>query len=182
MMNVTSIFGKTGSCMGALFSRFNVYGAAERKRLHTYSSPKEAAYALENYTLHPSLIDGALQSLFGITDGREEASVYVPFSIEEITIRKKVLAECWAYARKTGQKGQSELIYDIQSLNEHGERLAGLKDVTIRKKETFSAETQTRATADSNGKNERVKELLRQLKAGELTAEEADYALERMQD
>ncbi|WP_439196879.1 SDR family NAD(P)-dependent oxidoreductase [Bacillus velezensis] len=144
--------------------------------------PKEAAYALENYTLHPSLIDGALQSLFGITDGREEASVYVPFSIGEITIRKKVSAECWAYARKTGQKGQSELIYDIQLLNEHGERLAGLKDVTIRKKETFSAETQTRATADSNGKNERVKELLRQLKAGELTAEEADYALERMQD
>ncbi|WP_230122512.1 polyketide synthase dehydratase domain-containing protein, partial [Bacillus velezensis] len=144
--------------------------------------PKEAAYALENYTLHPSLIDGALQSLFGITDGREEASVYVPFSIGEITIRKKVSAECWAYARKTGQKGQSELIYDIQLLNEQGERLAGLKDVTIRKKETFSAEAQTRATADSNGKNERVKELLRQLKAGELTAEEADYALERMQD
>lgn len=57
-----------------------------------------------------------------------------------------------------------------------------MKDVTIRKKETFSAEAQTRATADSNGKNERVKELLRQLKAGELTAEEADYALEHMQD
>ncbi|MDJ1631775.1 polyketide synthase dehydratase domain-containing protein [Bacillus velezensis] len=57
--------------------------------MHTYCRQKEAEYALEHYTLHPSLIDGALQSLFGITDGREEASVYVPFSIGEITIRKK---------------------------------------------------------------------------------------------
>ena len=86
-MNVTSIFGKTGSCMGALFSRFNVYGAENRSGC-TLIAAKEAAYALENYTMHPSLIDGALQSLFGITDGREEASVYVPFSIGEITIRK----------------------------------------------------------------------------------------------
>ncbi|MGC1139742.1 hypothetical protein V7E39_19880, partial [Bacillus sp. B38] len=64
----------------------------------------------------------------------------------------------------------------------HGERLAGLKYVTIRNKETYSAATHTRATADSKGKNDRVKELLSQIKAGELTAEEADYALERMQD
>lgn len=175
-------FRENGFLYGRAFQPIQRLWGGKTEAVAHLLLPKEAAYALENYTLHPSLIDGALQSLFGITDGREEASVYVPFSIGEITIRKKVSAECWAYARKTGQKGQSELIYDIQLLNEQGERLAGLKDVTIRKKETFSAEAQTRATADSNGKNERVKELLRQLKAGELTAEEADYALERMQD
>lgn len=82
-------FRENGFLYGRAFQPIQRLWGGKTEAVAHLLLPKEAAYALENYTLHPSLIDGALQSLFGITDGREEASVYVPFSIGEITIRKK---------------------------------------------------------------------------------------------
>lgn len=82
-------FRENGFLYGRAFQPIQRLWVGKTEAVAHLLLPKEAAYALEHYTLHPSLIDGALQSLFGITDGREEASVYVPFSIGEITIRKK---------------------------------------------------------------------------------------------
>ncbi|CUB27899.1 Polyketide synthase PksL [Bacillus subtilis] len=175
-------FRENGFDYGRSFQSIQRLWGGDTEALAHLILPQEAAHTFNNNILPPSLLDGALQSLFGITEGRERAFVYVPYSIGEIYIHQKVPEECWVYARKTSQKDQFEFTYDIMLVNHQGDLLVQLQNVTLRKGEVFSDRDPYQKKQVSSVTQEKLTELLGQLQAGELTTEEADHLLAHMLD
>ncbi len=104
--------------------------------------PAHLEQEAEQFVLHPSLLDGALQTIVGFN--REETSkkpdLYLPFSIDEIIIFDKLPATCYVYVTKTSEG--SSLKFDMQITNETGKVYVHLKDFTVRLLQKKSLEDQ----------------------------------------
>jgi len=79
---------------------------------------------LQNYVLHPSLIDGALQACAGLLDGWSEGVVKprVPFALDKLRILSHCTQEMFAWVRYSvaSQPADSLLKLDIDLCDERG--------------------------------------------------------------
>jgi acyl transferase domain-containing protein len=89
----------------------------------------------DQYILHPSIIDGALQTAAGLVGGLQSAVPHVPFALDEVEIIHPVSQICYACAEPVGVHGQSFTDirkFNIQLLNESGEVLIKFKNLFVR--------------------------------------------------
>ncbi|MDP4182128.1 MAG: SDR family NAD(P)-dependent oxidoreductase, partial [Bacillota bacterium] len=99
--------------------------------------PSELEDEVSQYVLHPSLMDGALQTLSGLLtsyDGNPE-QMYLPFSIGSIEIFRPLTSRCYAYAvpANTGNAdGNGIKKYDILLADETGLGLVKIKDYSLK--------------------------------------------------
>ncbi|MCX7920840.1 MAG: SDR family NAD(P)-dependent oxidoreductase [Clostridia bacterium] len=109
-----------------------------------HSSGKEAVATLKlppflqdcgfDFTLHPSIIDGALQSIIGVDIG-DGGGPYIPFSIGEINILKPLEDTVYTYisVSDSGNMSGSRLKkIDMIIANTAGEILIDIKNIALR--------------------------------------------------
>ncbi|WP_323122869.1 SDR family NAD(P)-dependent oxidoreductase [Burkholderia alba] len=98
--------------------------------------PEALRACLPAYTLHPSLMDGALQSLLGLLgDPSADGRLYIPYALGEITVHAPLGASCYAHARVAGNHASSEFAerrFDIDIVADDGRVLAELRDLSYR--------------------------------------------------
>ncbi|QQP96966.1 SDR family NAD(P)-dependent oxidoreductase [Lysobacter enzymogenes] len=89
----------------------------------------------DQYLLHPSLIDGALQTVLGVVGDGEAAAPHLPFALGSLRRLRPLTPSCYALARPsaTAAGGPADVKqFDIQLLSESGEVLAALNKFYVR--------------------------------------------------
>lgn len=148
---------------------------------HLHCNGSEALAALKlpgnllaeagDFMLHPSIMDGALQSAIALADHYriDAEDTYVPFLIEEVQLFKPLTAECYAYVTASGEsrRGDDGFSFDIVMAGIDGEVLAAIGRYHIRKLTNTPAAQQSPVP-------ETALELLKLLENGDLNAKEAE--------
>ena len=89
----------------------------------------------DQFILHPSLLDGALQTVVGLLGAADPEMPYLPFAIDEVAIMRPLPQICYAYAEYAdpGDQAQKDVKkFNIQLLNEDGVVLIQLKNFYAR--------------------------------------------------
>lgn len=105
-------------------------GALARLKLPDHLKPAFGAYIL-----HPSLLDGALQTVIGLVDGAEPSTPYLPFAIDEVELLRPLSQTCHAWVEPAGAakaEGSGLKKFDITLLNDGGDALVKLKGFYVR--------------------------------------------------
>ncbi|WP_160174864.1 SDR family NAD(P)-dependent oxidoreductase [Azospirillum argentinense] len=94
--------------------------------------PDEAADPQGAFVLHPSLLDGAIQTVVGLGDG-DFRQLFFPFSIGAVGIFGRLTSPCHAHlvVRRRDPNGQA-LVADVTIADDRGAVLARLSDFTFR--------------------------------------------------
>jgi polyketide synthase PksL len=89
----------------------------------------------DDFGLHPSLIDGALQTISGFAGAEETSGPFLPFAIDEVTIHGSAPRDCYVYVVEGARPkpGNDELRkFDIEIVTEEGTSVVSLKGLTVR--------------------------------------------------
>ncbi|MFK3648769.1 SDR family NAD(P)-dependent oxidoreductase [Lysobacter enzymogenes] len=89
----------------------------------------------DQYLLHPSLIDGALQTVLGVVGDGGAAAPHLPFALGSLRRLRSLTPSCYALARPSAASagGPADVKqFDIQLLSESGEVLAALNKFYVR--------------------------------------------------
>jgi acyl transferase domain-containing protein len=87
------------------------------------------------FILHPSMIDGALQTVAGLVEGLGSATPHLPFALDEVDILHPMRQVCYAYAEFAGSREQNYTgvrKFNIRLLNESGDVLINFKNLFAR--------------------------------------------------
>ncbi|HEY0946763.1 MAG TPA: SDR family NAD(P)-dependent oxidoreductase, partial [Opitutaceae bacterium] len=137
------------SCYGQ-FARMGLeYGPALRSIVEVHPGametlarlklPESARAGAERLVLHPSLLDGALQSLVGLGDGAAgagEGATYVPFSLEEARVYARVPASAWAYVQRIDNAASGSdhaAKFNVRIAGDDGGIVADLRGLSMRR-------------------------------------------------
>jgi len=106
--------------------------------------PESLRSAAGAFMLHPSLMDGALQTVAGLMGDRGEERVYLPYAMRELALIRPLTDRCCAHVLLKESFGDSAISkFDIDILNESGESLIRIKDFSIRGVEMKHQNTDT---------------------------------------
>jgi acyl transferase domain-containing protein/acyl carrier protein/aryl carrier-like protein len=89
----------------------------------------------EQYVLHPTLIDGALQAVVALLATEEGGVPHLPFAIDEIEILGSLTPHCHALVERVGDAhgaGSGILQFNIHILSESGESLVKITHFHVR--------------------------------------------------
>ena len=90
----------------------------------------------DQYILHPSVIDGALQTVIGLVKGGGNGTAYLPFAIDEVEIIRPLLHECYVHVEFADNQNSGTsnglLKFNLQLLSEQGEVLVKLNNFYVR--------------------------------------------------
>lgn len=89
----------------------------------------------DDYMLHPSIIDGALQAVVGLIGHTECTTAYLPFALDEITLIRPLTQTCYVYVQAADSDQNSAMgikKFNISLLNERGELLMKLTNFYVR--------------------------------------------------
>jgi len=84
--------------------------------------PLSVKDTLEDYVLHPSMLDSALQSSIGLMIGKDPQQLRLPFSVKELRVYRTCSKTMWAYARYSENCLPSDVVQqlDIDLTDEKG--------------------------------------------------------------
>lgn len=87
----------------------------------------------DEYVLHPSLIDGALQTVVGLISVNTDGTPYMPFVLNEVLIHRPLTANCYAIAEFAEDGQQADIKkFNIAIVSESGEVLVSLNEFYVR--------------------------------------------------
>jgi hypothetical protein len=87
------------------------------------------------FILHPSMIDGALQTAAGLVGSQESGIPHLPFALDELDILHPVRQTCYAYVEFAGSPEVSQagiIKFNVRLLNESGDVLINFKNLFFR--------------------------------------------------
>jgi acyl transferase domain-containing protein len=139
---------KTGERV-ALYDMFSAYGLQYGPSFQTVQELYvNGSFALSKLTvaehlhgefgefvLHPSIVDGALQTVAGLVGSRDATSVHLPFAVDEIVLIRPLVRTCYAYAERADVQTQSRggvAKFNIRILNESGDVLVRMDNLYVR--------------------------------------------------
>ncbi|AEI40434.1 SDR family NAD(P)-dependent oxidoreductase [Paenibacillus mucilaginosus] len=115
---------------------------ASNQVLAKLSLPSCVASTLEDYVLHPSLMDSALQAtlLLQPREGRAPSQPVMPFALQEMDIHGGCTSRMWAWIRMSEREGQGDdasrggksVKYDIDLCDEGGRICVSMRGFTLR--------------------------------------------------
>ncbi|SHO44490.1 non-ribosomal peptide synthetase [Anaerocolumna xylanovorans] len=122
---------------GPVYQVIETISYNENSALSKLSIPMQGRNDLDGFTLHPSIMDGALQTVLVLLGADKsngtEKEIYFPFSIERIDILSKPMKECLVYAREILQNNKNIRKFDLYIMNSDGEVLVAIKNYLIKK-------------------------------------------------
>ncbi|MCP4135959.1 MAG: SDR family NAD(P)-dependent oxidoreductase [bacterium] len=136
-------------CYTLFQSKNMIYGPRFRALKELFSNEKEVLALLElpaslrngkegaeEFLLHPTMLDGALQAISGLKDesGSSAGTPYLPFALGEIEILKKIPETCYAHVTETTGETQNIGIkkFNIQIVDGSGQLIVDIKDFSAR--------------------------------------------------
>ncbi|MCG7851296.1 MAG: SDR family NAD(P)-dependent oxidoreductase, partial [Methanosarcinaceae archaeon] len=151
------VFETGGFTYGRSFQSIQELYSNGTEALSLLRLPAECRGSFDDFVLHPSLMDGALQTMAGlmaVSGGAAEDTVYVPFSIGEVEIINRLPETCYAFIALTGaQEGGGSRVkkFDIELVDPDGQVLVKMKDYSVR-----AYQVQTRAEAGGTAEKAEV--------------------------
>ena len=128
-------FGKYGLNYGPSFQTIQEIYINDLFALSRLKLPDQLKNDFGQFILHPSMIDGALQTAVGLLAGRESASLHLPFALDELDILHPVRQTCYAYAEFASSRQQDHADiqkFNIRLLNESGDVLINFRNLIVR--------------------------------------------------
>ncbi|VFM97882.1 MAG: Acyl transferase domain-containing protein [Candidatus Kentron sp. G] len=123
-------FAARGLDYGPHFRTIEAIHVGENRVLAKLWSHAGSADDTASYLLHPTLLDGAFQSMLAAVDDAED-TVMVPVSLERATLYRAAGHEIWSYVRIT-RKDAHSLKGDLSLLDVDGNILAEIQGLTCR--------------------------------------------------
>lgn len=130
-----SRFAQAGFNYGPAFQVIESVTLDQTSALSKLRLPGCLASEFEQFVLHPSIVDGALQTVVALVDSLESGTPFLPFALDELVLLRPLTSVCYAYAQATGSKGGSQAgirSFDIQILSESGYTLIELNGFCVR--------------------------------------------------
>jgi polyketide synthase PksL len=87
------------------------------------------------FILHPSIIDGALQTVAGLVGSQTPRTPHLPFSVDEVDLIGPVPQTCYVYAERADaltKNHASVARFNIRLLNESGDVMIRFKTLYVR--------------------------------------------------
>jgi NAD(P)-dependent dehydrogenase (short-subunit alcohol dehydrogenase family)/acyl carrier protein len=102
----------------------------ERQAMAWLELPREFRADLEDFPLHPAVLDSATSLLVGASSGDD---AYLPFSYGRIVIYKPLTPQITVHARagEGTKKNANSLVFDVTLAGENGQVLVDVKDYTL---------------------------------------------------
>jgi acyl transferase domain-containing protein len=128
-------FSSLGLVYGPAFQTIQETYAGETYVLSKLTLANRLKHDFTRYLLHPSMLDGALQTVAGLIADRNLSTPYVPFALDEIEIVHPVTQTCYAYAERVRSERQQDvgvMQFNIRLLNESGDVLVRLTNLYMR--------------------------------------------------
>lgn len=97
--------------------------------------PEPLRKGAHEYLLHPSLLDGVLQSVSALINKQEVDEVYVPFAVDHIELIKPITPNCYVLTQLNQSKDNNSSkfnSYDMLVLSESGQVLIHIKNFYVR--------------------------------------------------
>lgn len=122
-------FKAVGIEYGSYYRRIEQVWGADDQALALLTLPREYQHELEEYCLHPTMLDAALQAIAAVgVNRRERNNLVLPFAIERVDVVRPLTARVYAYIELIEQDR-----YDVTVLNEDGEPCIRLHELTLKK-------------------------------------------------
>ena len=165
-------YEKSGFRYGRQFQTIRRLSCDETEAVSGLKLPDSLHAGFSEYLLHPSLMDGALQTMGWLLGRYAAGRVYVPFEIRELTWTDAIPKACTVYARLTDIPGKDRQILRVEGLilDEAGRVVVRIKSLGMK------AIGKDESPSDHE-EDEDVKKILRKLALGDLTADDADRML-----
>jgi acyl transferase domain-containing protein/acyl carrier protein len=171
-------FREAGLVLGPGFQSLRRIRANPSEALAELGLPSGAAAEFRRYELHPTLIDGALQTIGILAGPALTRSLYLPFALEELRIFRPLDQECYAYAvpasPEPDRSGNKK--FQITLLDRAGRICVEIDNYTIRelKPAAISAAVPAAPPPDAADSSGELFRLLKRLENGELNAAEVE--------
>ena len=120
---------EAGLNLGEAFRTIRSVWFTENEALARLELPAALSSAAQEFTLHPGLMDGALQAT-AVLCRAEAAGLPVPFAVTEVRFNR-LEPNCYAHVRRRSEEN-GLLRFDISLLDDSGEVLAELKGLAMR--------------------------------------------------
>ena len=150
------LFQTKGLAYGPSFQAVQMVAGNETEAISFLKLPINCTQGFHNFVLHPSLMDGALQTVLGLLDnsGANSGGLYLPFALGEVEILRPLPERCYAYAVTAGnQKTSNTQVkrFNILLVDEAGQVLVRIKDFSLRALQQQSAviDSATKIETDS---------------------------------
>ncbi|MGD6960817.1 beta-ketoacyl synthase N-terminal-like domain-containing protein [Fictibacillus phosphorivorans] len=127
-------YKKMGLNYGESFQTIHkIYGTTD-ETIGELKISEELKQSFHKFKLHPSILDGAFQTIIGIVQGTEanKKGLYIPYSIGEIEIIEPLNEMCYALVKETVIKQEAKM-YNITLLSNEGKTLVRIKEFSARK-------------------------------------------------
>ncbi|QHI36097.1 Polyketide synthase PksM [Kordia antarctica] len=133
--NYYESFEKSGIKYGAAFQTVRELHISDSFALAKLEIATNLQTDFDQYMLHPSLLDGALQTVAGLVGSTNTDKSYLPFAIDELEIIRPLTQTCYAFVEFADHKGnmQSDIKkFNIQIVNRKGALLVRIKNFYAR--------------------------------------------------
>lgn len=114
-------FSKLGVDYGPSFRTVSEFSFTKDASLAKLVLPENLKGDFDDYILHPSILDGALQTVLGLFERTGAGVPYLPFAIDDIAIYRALSTQCYVYTQRTknsnSSSGLSSVDISIFSLN-----------------------------------------------------------------
>ncbi len=124
-------FEKRGLRYGTGFQVIQEMRFNEREVLSELALPACVRNEFRDYTLHPSLMDGALQTAAGLIQNKTDTAPFLPFSLGRSEMTGPLTETCYAHATPS-ETGRESRIFDVRLLDPSGHLLVSLYDISMR--------------------------------------------------
>ncbi|MDC0708549.1 SDR family NAD(P)-dependent oxidoreductase [Stigmatella sp. ncwal1] len=128
-------FNLQGFAYGPTFQTIQEHLSSDTEAFSTLELPA-AAGEVSDFGLHPSLLDGALQTVIAKVRTHE---TYLPFALDELTLHHPLSRKCHAYVRFE-REDADQLRCNVWLLDEGGRALVSFQGLTLRALKTKAAE------------------------------------------
>ena len=128
-------FAQAGIGYGPAFRTMQTLHIGASFALSTLSIAESSSDGFEDYTLHPSILDGALQTVAGMAGGGDASVPYLPFAIDEVEILHPLARTCYVHVEEAEPQpaGRADIRkFDIRIANERGLVLVSMKKFCVR--------------------------------------------------
>ena len=129
------LFKKSGFNYGPAFQTIQELYISSSYALSKLKIADHLRDGFDQFILHPSLLDGALQTVAGLIGSVESNTPHLPFAIDEIEIIRSIPQSCYVYAEYADSE-RSSLTgvkkFNIQLFNEEGYILVRIKNFYAR--------------------------------------------------
>jgi polyketide synthase PksN len=173
-----ALFEQSGYKYGLGFRSLKRLYYNENEGISEIELPEHIMNTLDEFYLHPSLMDASIQTVLGIIQKRGNGKVmpFLPFSLDELVIYSRLPGSCVAYVRAKNEVSPDVRIFDIVIAEHSGKILVSMNNFTLRRYVAHNGHSKAGEKGGKTGilTDEQLLEMLEKLKTGAMSPEDAE--------